>query len=370
MSRDAGDHFDRPTGTRSTVSVIIPSQDSIRTIGHCLAALAQQSYAPFEIIVVDDGSIDDSPRVAAAMGAVVRYTGVASGQSVARNLGAEHARGEILFFLDSDVALAPDAIALAVEGLRSDAELGAICGVYDHEPLLPTTAAGHFRTVQQYVWFNEVDGTVPGLHTAMFAVRAEVFREIGPFNTGLRYAEDQEYGYRLHQRYDVRASLAIRGKHDHDAALSTILRKVYHRARQGMPLWLRYRTLPGGAGSGPRAVASAVLLAGVVAVPLPLLLGPASAAVAPTLVAVGVLLDLPMYRYAVRSRGVRFGIYFGAVQLLVNVVAATAAGVGVLQYLASLRGRADTGADANERPASSPGSRAVPDDPPREASPG
>lgn len=222
---------------------------------------------------------------------------------------------------------------VAVARLRADPGLGAICGAYDAEPLLPTSLPAKYRTAAQYVWFNEVEGSIPGLHTAMVAIRAEVFREMGPFDQARRHTEDQEYGYRLHQRYDVQATSAIHGRHDHDATVGTILRKVFHRTRQGMPLWLRHRTLPGGAAKGSRALASVAVLAAGLTLPLPLLVGPAGAAAPPVLVGVAVLLDLPTYRHVARSRGRWFSLYFVAMHLLVNLTSAVAAGIGVLQHL-------------------------------------
>ncbi len=312
------------------VTVVVPSYNSARTLALCLRSVAAQTYPSIELIVVDDCSTDGSAGIARAAGATVLRTPVNSGQAAARNAGAAHARGEVLFFLDSDVALDPDAVEVAVATLAAEPGLGAICGVYAAEPLLAPTRAARYRTAQQYVWFNEVEGTIPGLHTALFAMPAAVFREVGPFDSALRYTEDQEYGYRLARRYDVRATLAIRGRHDHDATVLTILRKVFHRTRLGIPLWLANRTLPGGAATGSRAAASAAALGAVLALPLPLAVGPAGAVLPLAAATAAVLLDRATYRYVFARHGVPFGLYFAAVHLLVVVTSAVAAAVGVL----------------------------------------
>ncbi len=62
--------------------------------------------APSEIIVVADGDTADDAQVAASFGAQVLRIPVAQGPAQARNLGANHASGEILFFVDADVAIA------------------------------------------------------------------------------------------------------------------------------------------------------------------------------------------------------------------------------------------------------------------------
>lgn len=321
------------TRTDPLVSVIVPSYNSSRTLELCLQSVANQTYSPIELIVVDDGSTDGSLELARAQGAKVIPTGANSGQSVARNLGAEHAAGEILFFLDSDVALDAHGVEIAVRALQENPRIGAMCGAYDPEPLLPTTLAAHYRTVEQYVWFNEVEGPIPGLYSALFAIRAEVFREIGPFDPALRHTEDQDYGFRLLQRYEMWVTPAIHGRHDHDATLRTIFRKVFQRTRLGMQLWLRYRSLPGGAATGARAFSSVTVGAAALSVPLPWLLGPLYALIPLGLVVLTIGLDRSMFRHGFTTRGIGFGLYFTAVRLLVLLTTAIAGGIGVLQYL-------------------------------------
>lgn len=307
------------------VSVIIPSYRSARTIRLCLDSVADQTYRQIETIVVDDCSTDGSADLAASMGVTVLRTAVNSGQSAARNLGAEHARGEILFFLDSDVALTPGSVAAAVAALRASPTLGAICGVLAPDSLVSQTTVARYRALQMYHWWLAREGTMAGLHTALCAMRAEVFREIGPFDPGLRHTEAPEYGRRLGQRYEIRSTGAIAGVHDHDATLRRLLPKVFRRARANMRDW-RGGEVPGVA--GPKALASGLLLAAVLAAPLPLLAGGAGVAVPLALVAGAVALDAPTYRRVVSSRGLGFGLRFTALHLLYQLTTATGAGIG------------------------------------------
>src|SRR5690349_17486601 len=89
--------------TRADVSVVIPAFNSAATIEGCLAALAEQTVMPGEVIVVDDGSTDDTPEIARRMGAEV-ITQERGGAGAARNRGAKAARGEVLLFTDADCA--------------------------------------------------------------------------------------------------------------------------------------------------------------------------------------------------------------------------------------------------------------------------
>ena len=313
------------------VSVIIPSYDSARTLELCLRSVAEQTHAPIEILVVDDCSTDGSAHIAESMGVTVLRTPVNSGQSVARNLGAEHARGSILFFLDADVALAPDSVQAAVAALAADASLGAVSGVYDLEPLLSTSLLAQYRARQMHHWWMSSEGPTGGPHTAMFAIWASVFREIGSFNPRLRHTEPQEYGHRLRQRYQTRMSMSVHGRHGHEASLRVLLPKVFRRARASMLEWRRGEALGGTHGAPSRAVSSGLLLGALLALPLPSWFGIAGAGVTPALLAIAIALDTTTYRRVFADRGVLFGLYFVAVHLVFQLTAALGALAGAAQ---------------------------------------
>ncbi|MCX6816314.1 MAG: glycosyltransferase family 2 protein [Candidatus Beckwithbacteria bacterium] len=85
-----------------TVSVVIPSYNSDKTIRQCLESLIKQSQKP-EIIVVDDGSGDNTVRIVRSFSQIKLLTKKHHGPGAARNLGVKNAHGEILVFVDSDM---------------------------------------------------------------------------------------------------------------------------------------------------------------------------------------------------------------------------------------------------------------------------
>ncbi len=313
------------------VSIVIPNYNYARTLAACIEAAQGQTYPAIEVIVADDCSTDDSVAIARRLGVTVLESPVNRGVSTARNLGAGAAGGEVLFFVDSDVALAPDAVAKAVEFLENDPSLGAVCGMYQAESLFPDSLVKKYRAIQQYVWFTEIDGPIPGLHSALFAIRTSVFREIGPFNDQLRWTEEQDYGFRLNARYAVWATAAIRGLHDHDGTLRVMLTKVFQRTRIGAPNWVRLRSLPGGAGTSYRALGSGFVLAAALSLIAVLLFGPPALLATAVALAVGIALDWRTYAYAFRHHGILFGLQFTVLHLLVTLTSAIAAGIGILQ---------------------------------------
>lgn len=313
------------------VTVVIPGYNQAHTIDLCVRSARDQTCPSIEIIVVDDASTDDTAAVAAANGATVLRLPGNRGPSAARNLGAAHARGEILFFLDADVALEPGSVAAAVAALRLSPRLGAICGVLRPDSLVSRTAVARYRGLQMYHWWLAQEGLMTGLHTALCAMRAEVFRKVGPFQPALRHTEAPEYGQRLRQHgYEVHSTSAIAGAKDHDPTLRVLLPKVFRRARATARQW-RAGEQP--SVTGPRALASGLLLLAVLAVPLPLVAGLASAVVMPLLVATAMALDAATYRRVVVSRGIRSGLGFAAIHLVYQLTSATAAGLGSVERM-------------------------------------
>lgn len=90
------------------VSVIIPTKNSVLTIGRCIKSLLAQRYSPVEIIVVDGESLDATCEISASLGSKVYRTRMERSQ--ARNFGARMAKGEYLLFVDSDMVTEPDLV--------------------------------------------------------------------------------------------------------------------------------------------------------------------------------------------------------------------------------------------------------------------
>lgn len=328
-----------PVDSRPLVSVIVPNHNLASSLRLCIEAIKAQTYSPVEIVIVDDCSTDESVSVAEAAGVTVVSTPVNGGSAVARNLGAEYASGEVLFFVDSDVALAPDAVANGVALLDGDPNLGAVCGIEDPDPLVRDSSVEDYRALQHHYWSISSEGEVSFLWSAMCLIRAGVFAEIGPFNPALRYTEEVDYGHRLRQRYTMLATSTIHGRQDHEHRLSTLLRKIFHRGRYRVPLYARRRRFARGYETSTRAWGSLSALLAVAGLPLLLPFGGVWAAVPAGLVLVSLACDAGMYRFVFRRRRLGFGLFFIGLHFLVNLVIAGSIVAGLLQWVASARFR-------------------------------
>lgn len=317
------------------VSVIVPNYNYSPSLPLCLRALQEQTYRPLEIVVADDASTDDSVSVARSFDGVrVVVRDRNGGCAAARNTAVEHARGEILFFADSDVAPAPDAVANAVEMLRARPDAGAVCGIEDPEPLVRDSLLEEYRALQFHAWSAEAEGEVSFLFPAMCAMPRSVFDEVGPFNPRLRQTEEVDYGSRLSRRHPILLTSRVHGRHDHDSDLRTLLRKLFLRGRGRVPLFARSRRFARGFETGTRAWGSVAALAAFATAPL-VLLGPGWAAVPVALAAAATAADAPTHRFVLARRGPVFGVYFLLVHLLVQATIAAGVAAGALQWLLS-----------------------------------
>ena len=112
----------------NAVSIIIPVFNGADHVRDAIASALAQQPAPLEVIVVDDGSTDETPAALAAQGDRIRVVRQANaGVSAARNKGAAQARGEWLLFLDADDRLQPGALAALLKAAAPDA--GVVFGV-------------------------------------------------------------------------------------------------------------------------------------------------------------------------------------------------------------------------------------------------
>ncbi|WP_018219672.1 glycosyltransferase family A protein [Salinispora pacifica] len=317
------------------VSVIVPSYNYAASLEVCLRAVLDQTYPAIEVLVVDDHSTDDSAAVACSLGVRVIALPDNGGCGRARNVGVANSAGEILFFVDADVAMAPDAVAEAVAVLTAEPQVGAVCGIEDPEPLLHDTAIARYRGLQYHHWSASGEGEVTFLFPAMCAIRRSVYDQVGPFNPALKQTEEVDYGYRLSRRHRLLLTSRVRGRHDHDHELLPLLRKLFHRARLRIPLYARARRFATGFETAARAWGSLLAAATLPALLLAALAGPVWLLAPAALFGASITVDRAMYALVLRRRGVRFLLFFVAVHFMVNVTITTGVGVGVLQWLTS-----------------------------------
>jgi hypothetical protein len=110
-----------------SISVVIPCYNAERFIRQTLESVLQQTHQPLEVVLVDDGSTDNSAAIASSLGGLIRVERQRNqGESVARNRGMEMARGEWIALLDADDIWYPQKLQRQVEAWQSS-EPDVIC---------------------------------------------------------------------------------------------------------------------------------------------------------------------------------------------------------------------------------------------------
>ena len=302
------------------VSIVIPNYNSMKTIRLCLDGVFSQNYQNFEVIVVDDGSTDGCTDIIKQYDCTLIPTPQNSGPSVARNLGAAAAKGEIIFFLDSDVALFPDAIDNTLDEFEKDSRIGSVCGIYDKTPLIRDSIIEDYRSLQAFHWRKSYEGVVTPGFFSLGAIKKSVFEEVGEFNTSLRDSEDAEYGHRLSKNYDLILTSRVMGRHDDDDKISIVMKKLFRRGRTRVPLYLSRKKAMQGFETPNRALALVFALLFFMSLPA-LALGAIWSILPGILLAIFMLLDFGQYLFVHKERGLGFSVLFVAIHVTVSAVA-------------------------------------------------
>jgi glycosyltransferase involved in cell wall biosynthesis len=179
------------------LSVIIPNRNGGATIEKCLAAVFASSHNNYEVIVIDDCSTDDSVEKIEKYPCRLYRLPRHGGASQARNTGARHSRGDILFFLDADCLPTPEALRLAEESARRHGESVIIGGTYTS-----VAADNKFFSTFQSVYINYCESKRPQdpdyIATHAMVIHAATFRQTGGFlEHFMPILEDVEFSHRL-----------------------------------------------------------------------------------------------------------------------------------------------------------------------------
>jgi len=180
----------------SLVSVVIPTRNSAATIADCVKSVMSQSHRPIEIIVVDNYSTDSTEEIAKRNGAIVMLR--AGGRSAQKNWGAKFAKGEYLYFVDSDLILGPDVIS------RCLATIEGVDGV-----LVRTLDVNRGSRAARLIASRKRILSYDEMNVAVRFVRKEAFDRLGGFDPDIYVGMDTDFHRRfLLEGFRVRYSSA------------------------------------------------------------------------------------------------------------------------------------------------------------------
>lgn len=165
------------------VSIVMPAYNAGKYIVEAVESVFQQSYSPIEMIVVDDGSTDDTVEKLSRFESDIKLI-ISShqGTASARNIGIKQARGQLIAFLDADDTMHQDKIKFQVDEFLTDLNLD-LCYTMFNNFLTPDADEGLKRTRPQK------EGPIKGCVCGTTMIKKDAFDKVGYFDTTLRVGE-------------------------------------------------------------------------------------------------------------------------------------------------------------------------------------
>jgi GT2 family glycosyltransferase len=181
-----------------TLAVIIPVYNSSGLLRQTLIAVQSGTRSPDELIVVDDGSTDDSADVARQFGAQVIVMDANVGPAACRNLAALRSKSDLLAFLDADTCVHADTLEMMERHFLHDPTLAAVIGSYDDTPRDPGLCS-QYRNLSHCYVHRHANRSALTFWSGCGGVRRSVFLDAAGFDERFHRPsiEDIEFGYRI-----------------------------------------------------------------------------------------------------------------------------------------------------------------------------
>lgn len=165
------------------VSIIMPAYNAGKYIIEAINSIFHQSYQPIEIIVVDDGSTDDTlEKLQSLQDKIKLITSTHHGAANARNIGIKQAQGDLIAFLDADDTIDKDKIKLQIDEFLSDPDLD-ICYTMFNNFLCPEASEELKKTRPQK------EGPIKGCVCGTTMIKKSSFENVGYFDSSLKVGE-------------------------------------------------------------------------------------------------------------------------------------------------------------------------------------
>jgi len=219
-----------------TISIIIPNYNDAETLPACLQAACASSYAAVEIIVVDDGSTDNSAEVIKEYPVTLIEHPHNKGQGAARNTGSREAQGEVLIFIDSDICIKKDTVDHIAKLFQKQNTTHAVVGIIEGSSSFSNIASIHFNHRIRYEYLK-LPEHINIFYGSIGAIKKDVFVAVGGFNEQIRGVEDSELGLRLFDNgYTIIHDKTLTVIHEKHITITEIFKNDFNRTVDRMKL--------------------------------------------------------------------------------------------------------------------------------------
>jgi len=208
------------------VSVIVPVYNGVKFIAEAIESICAQNYHPLEIIIVDDGSTDDTSNIVQSYKNIRYIYQPNQGVAAARNTGIKNSSGELIAFLDADDCWTPNKLNIQVDCLLRHPHVGYTLGMQRN--FLESGTARPFWLKEEHLLRDHI-GFLPTL-----LIRKQIFQTVGLFNLDYRISSDVEWFSRVVDASIPRivVSELVLYRRIHNSNLG-------YQLKGGNPLWLK-----------------------------------------------------------------------------------------------------------------------------------
>lgn len=224
-------------------SIVIPAYNREKTVARAICSAVNQTYINKQIIVIDDGSKDNTAKVVnefVEKFGIEYYYQQNGGAQRARNNGLAHAEGEYIIFLDSDDELLPTCLEEMVKVYKEEEDTGAVyclAGVKSEDgslkPMRNDYLEGNiYREVLEQGYLTS---------SSFISMRKRVFNEIGEWDVAFPASQDDDICFRIAKNYRIRLINHILGIYWFDAGEGNQISSSSIRVANGWwTLWNKY----------------------------------------------------------------------------------------------------------------------------------
>lgn len=228
------------------ISVVVPTYNRCHLLSNCLRSLNEQTIgiSSYEVIVVDDGSTDDTPEVIeefrrSSKLKLINLRQKNRGPAAARNLGIKSAAGQLVAFTDDDCEVTPDWLKRLVEDFTDD-KVAGVGGIGKQKTI---------GNINDYLYYEKMlepsvsNGKVLYLVTANACYRKKILEAVGGFDERIRFpgGEDPDLSLKILERgYQLRRNPQCIVYHQYPETLQGMFRMFYNYGRGRQLIHLKW----------------------------------------------------------------------------------------------------------------------------------
>ncbi len=316
------------------ISIVIPTYNSSRFMPGLLESIFKQTVDNMEVIIVDDCSKDDTIEIVKAYPVKVIQMEKNGGPARARNRGVREAKGDIIFFLDSDVLVLDGTVREVKDYFENNPSANCVIGVCATQPLNKGFVPTYMAMFEYIHLVSARGGRVSVFAPRCGAIKKELFQRVGGYDESYKGAdvEDFELARRINREDSIFLNPNMLVRHQFVNNLSEAVRNYFKRAVMWIHLFLKDRQLdnagPTTPSNGIAAICSFLSFFSLLLIPAV----PAAIHVFWTLIIIFLISNLTWWNFMRKEAGLLFAVRALFLNYLLGIDIIVATMYGLVSY--------------------------------------